>query len=233
MFRRLTALCAACAMASWAGTVSAGPVSFTFGQAAYSAVPSGKVPVPVYWQQTVGQGETSVLDPASAIGMFGQGVRVGWDNPSHPAMVLCSTADIANNPAFDDVCAKQSSATASYAQLSEATDFLGFAYGNEVSPGVWRQLIGTFSFTAGSVPGEVTHLSATRYIGPMGTEDYIYDANGTAYDSATATATATITVTTPEPGSLVLLLTAGLTLLGYSCKTWAAIHERSVNTSPS
>jgi hypothetical protein len=218
MFRRIVALCAACAMVLWAAAVSAGPVSFVFGQAAYSAAAGGKVNVPVYWQETVGEGETSVLDLALAVGMFGQGVQVRWDDPvmpSHPATVV-STADIAYNPVFDDAGSMHRSVTASYAQLSEVTDFLSFGYGNEVSPGAWRQLIGTFSFTAGSVPGEVTHLGATRYVGPLGTEDYIIDANGTAYDGVTAIATATITVT-PEPSGLMLLGMAALTCFAWRC----------------
>lgn len=218
MFRKIVMLCAACATVFWVAAVSAGPVSFALGQAAYSAAPGGKAIVPIYWQETVGQGETSVLDLASAVGMFGQGVQVRWDNPampSHPATVV-STADIAYNPAFDDAGSMHRSVTASYAQLSEVTDFLSFGYGNQVSPGVWQQLIGTFSFTVGSVPGEVTHLSTTRYVGPLGTEDYIIDSNGNAYDSATAAATATITVTAPEPSSLVLLAMAGLSMLVYA-----------------
>jgi hypothetical protein len=215
MYHRAILFWGLCAVVLYAGAAAAAPVSsFAFGQTNYWAAPGGKVNVPVYWQETVGEGETSVLDLASAVGMFGQGVQVRWDNPvmpSQPATVV-STADIVYNPDFDDVGSMHRSVTASYAQLSEVTGFPSFGYGNEVSPGAWRQLIGTFSFTAGSVPGEVTHLSATRYAGPLGTEDYIIDANGTAYDSETGMATATITVTTPEPGSLALL-TLGLSIL--------------------
>lgn len=219
MYRSVTALLVSCVTGLWAATVAAAPVSsFAFGQANYWATPGSKVDVSIYWQQVIGDGETSVLDLASAVGMFGQGVQVRWDDPvmpSQPATVISSTADIACNAGFNDTDSMHRIVTDSYAQLSEVTDGMTFVYGAQTNPSVWRQLIGTFSFTAGTVPGEVTHLLATRYVGPFDGETYIIDADGRKYDGETGLATATITVTTPEPGSLALL-TVGLgVLLAY------------------
>jgi hypothetical protein len=218
MFQRVMAFSAAYVMALCAAAASAAPVySFVFGQTSHLTTPGGRVDVPVYWQETVGSGETSVLDAASVIGMFGQGVQVRWDTPltpTQPAKVL-DVADIAYNTGFTgDI--RQASVTDSYAQLSEtmSLDSLDTLYGSEVSPGVWRQLIGTFSFTAGSVPGEVPHLSAARYVGPLGTESYIVDGNIGVYDSLTFDASATITVV-PEPESSVLGLVGILCVIGY------------------
>lgn len=218
MNRSLWGLCTALATVVWTPAVFADAVvSFAFGRPSYWVKPGGKVDIPVYWQQTVGEGETSVLDPSSGVGMFGQGVQIRWDNPvmpSQPAAVL-HTEDIAYNPDFVGGVT-QKAATDSYAQLSETMDMLSLAvsYGSQTSEDEWRQRIGVFSFTAGPTPGEVTHLSAVRYVGPMGTEDYVIDAIGNAYDGATNPATATITVV-PEPSSLTPGVVASLALASF------------------
>jgi hypothetical protein len=198
-----------------AGIAAPAPVSsFVFSEANYSVMPGAKVNIAVYWQQTVTGDDASVLDPSSEIGVFGQGVRIRWDNPdvpSEPAMVL-SADDIIANSAFNDAgMTTPKTVTESCAQLQEATDFSAFVYGSEVSPGVWRQWIGTFVFTAGSASGEVTHLLAVKYAAPGSEGVYVIDGAGEAYDNVTAAATATIT-TVPEPSSIVLGGVAALTL---------------------
>lgn len=214
---RLLVLCVVGVVLLSARAATAAVVSsFVFDQADYLVAPGATVNVNVYWQQAVTGGESSVLAPSSGIGMYAQGVQVRWDDPmapSQPAKVA-NADDIVDNSAFNDTGSMHRIASDSYAQLSEVTDSLTFAYGSQMSTGVWQQWIGTFSFTAGAVSGEVTHLLATRYVGPVQGGSYIVDANGNAYDGETAVATATIT-TIPEPSGLVLGGIAALAIFGF------------------
>jgi hypothetical protein len=90
-------------------------------------------------------------------------------------------------------------------------------YGIEAAPGLYRIPLGKFRFSAGTVLGQVTNIRATDY--DQTSTDVVYydnEFNPIALDSVLNNASATITVI-PEPGTLSLLLIAGLGLTGF---TW-------------
>jgi hypothetical protein len=197
-----------------AGKAIAAPVyplyQYVFGQDNYPVSPGGTVDVQVYLQETIGQFDTPVLAPGS-VGLIAAGVRLEAGDPpqpSQPARVL-STFDILENPAFDF---PTPSLTGSNAGLSLGTLLNPTVIGREQSAGVFRMLLGTFRFTAGSLPGESTPLRATDY--DPGFDDVVTGDMRVLDARPIYDGTATITVV-PEPQALTLLAAAALA--GATC----------------
>lgn len=186
---------------------------YVFDQSNYTVSPGQTVTVRVSLQET----ETTVFRDD---GLIGTGVQVRFDDPpqpSSPAMIL-TTADIANLSDFELEWTKEAYPNDGYAGLSLGT--FGTAYGVETPAGsdIYHVLLGDFTFTAGALGGEVTHLRATDF--NTSTDETIYYRNGdifdpVALDSLIMDATATIT-TVPESGTLLLSAIAALCLLGHA-----------------
>jgi hypothetical protein len=181
--------------------------SYHFDQANYQVTPGGTVDVRVFLRETIdpGAGDTSLL---AAEGLFSAGVRVHFDEPpvpGDPARVL-GEGDIVGNPAFDFFFGPvKSLVPGSSAGLSESVDVLNFAgVAAAGGPTTFEVLLGTFRFTAGSVPGQVTRLRATDF---SPDDETLTNATGTVLDPFIRDGQAAITVVAavPEPGSLPLM----------------------------
>jgi hypothetical protein len=189
----------------WAGGAFAASTDFNtyqyaFGQSLYTVAPGGTVDVSVYFQETVGLLDTSVLAPGG-VGLIAVGVNIFNSDPpqpSQPARVL-TLSDIAGNSAFDF---PSPSIAATGAMLSLGTLLNPEVTGEEYSDGVYRVFLGTFRFTAGNVPGESTLVRASDY--DPGFADIVDGDLNVLDNSPVSEATAAIKVV-PEPGSLVLL----------------------------
>jgi hypothetical protein len=195
-----------------ADVACAAPVyQYVFGSNAYEVVSSGTVEVPVFLQETVGTGDTSVLAPGG-VGLWGAGVKVVFGDqpqPSHPARVRYGS-DISVSSDFDMVttAVEPTDAKLSLFSLENPT-----VYGQEYSPGVYRLELGRFRFTGGSVAGESTLIRATDYDSYL---DDVTTPDGRALDgSPIYDGTATITTTVPEPATMALLAAAFLAGVGF------------------
>lgn len=203
------ALCIAVALSLAAARgASASPTyKYAFGQSNYVVGGGGTVNVDVYLDETLGIGDTSLL---ATEGLFGAGMRVFFNQapvPPHPAQVL-TASDISGNANFDDTADQiksvVSGVSAGIIQLIGLSSPAVFGTGG---PPTYRAYLGTFTFHAGNVGNEVTHLRATDF--DTMTDDTITNTSLTSLDSSIADSFATITVV-PEPGSLTLVAAAGL-----------------------
>lgn len=189
---------------SIAATTRAATYEYAFDQANYTVSPGNTVDVLVYLQETGG----SVF---KGNGLIGAGVAVRLDDlprPTSPAKVL-TLEDVANVSDFEREWSKHAVPASGYVDLSLWT--MDYVYGAETATGsdVYRLLLGKFTFTAGTVPGEVTHIRATDFDTTSDDVVYYYNndmSNPTALDGVIQDATATIT-TVPEPRNVVLLAT--------------------------
>jgi hypothetical protein len=215
MQQRMAAWCVAIVIVLWSGIAGAAEPSyaFAFARASYQVVPGGSVTVPVYLKETVGSG-TSVLD-SNGVGMFGAGVVLSFDGPSPNWAKVMATAGILPNAAFNDTVSGRKGFTGTTAALSEVTDFSVFVHADDPTPGLaqYLMIIGTFEFTAGLTPGEVTTISTGG--NPLGDVN-ITGGDFVALDGVIANASATITVI-PEPSALVLIGVATLCLFAARC----------------
>lgn len=193
---------------------------FAFGQDAYVVAPGATMAVPVYFQETVGSQDTSVLAPGGA-GLITAAVQVVGDPllPTQPAQVR-SLSDIIPNPAFD-VPAPSLSLNA--AKLSLGALEGSTVVGEEYTNGVYRLLLGTFTFTAGDVPGEVTTIRATSF-DPTFTN--IVDGNMHALDGTPVGETRATIRVVPEPSTIVLATAA---LLAWAA--WFSVAPLSGKSS--
>jgi hypothetical protein len=205
---RWTCLITAAALVLAARAAHAASYSYAFDQSNYSVSLGQTVDVLVYLQET---GGTVFRDD----GLIGSGVKVFFNDPpapSSPAQVLTDAA-VANISGFEQVWSKTAVPASGYAGLSLGT--FNYVYGTETSPNEYRIPLGRFTFTAGSVAGQVTHLRATDFDPTM--DDTVYydqSLNPVSLDGSIQDATATIMVV-PEPSAIMLLILAGLSLLGY------------------
>ena len=180
-------------------------IVYQFDATNYSVAPGATVDVEVFIVQT---GNTT-NDPVdlSTDGLESAAVRVFFDgNPPTDRAEVLSTGNITFNPQFDDIALEQSDVVPGIsAGLADSINFVA----NPVTG--TNILVGTFTFTAGLVPGEVTNLRATDF-GDF--DDTIAgDANLTALDDIIVDGVATITVTAiPEPGSMIFLAGIGLVI---------------------
>ena len=180
-------------------------IVYQFDATNYSVAPGATVDVEVFIVQT---GNTT-NDPVdlSTDGLESAAVRVFFDgNPPTDRAEVLSTGNITFNPQFGDSALEQSDVMPGIsAGLADSIDFVA----NPVTG--TNILVGTFTFTAGLVPGEVTNLRATDF-GVL--DDTIAgDANFTSLDDIIVDGVATITVTAiPEPGSMIFLAGIGLVI---------------------
>ena len=171
-------------------------IVYQFDATNYSVAPGATVDVEVFIVQT---GNTT-NDPVdlSTDGLESAAVRVFFDgNPPTDRAEVLSTGNITFNPQFGDSALQESDVMPGIsAGLADSIDFVA----NPVTG--TNILVGTFTFTAGLVPGEVTNLRATDF-GDF--DDTIAgDANFTPLDDIIVDGVATITVTAiPEPGSMI------------------------------
>ena len=179
-------------------------IVYQFDATNYSVAPGATVDVEVFIVQT---GNTT-NDPVdlSTDGLESAAVRVFFDgNPPTDRAEVLSTGNITFNPQFDDIALEQSDVMPGIsAGIADSIFVSNPVTGTNI-------LVGTFTFTAGLVPGEVTNLRATDF-GDF--DDTIAgDANFTALDDIIVDGVATITVTAiPEPGSMIFLAGIGLVI---------------------
>jgi hypothetical protein len=188
---------------------------YLFDQANYTVMPGKTVDVSVYLQEQDG----TIFQEN---GLIGAGVTVCLDSlpqPMAPALVL-QAADVTNVSDFDFVWSKAAVPNSGCADLLLGT--FGAVYGSETATGadIYRIPLGKFTFTAGVLPGEVTHIRATDY--QTDSEDVIYNHNNDplspmALDGLICDATATIT-TLPEPSAVALLAMGALSVLVFGCR---------------
>lgn len=176
-------------------------VIYVFDQTNYDVAAGATVDVQVFLQQD-GTVDTILTDE----GLESGSVRVhfaGIAGTTQPAQVLSET-DILPNPSFDDPLIGLDLESGVSAGLAAGVDFSSaYLFGDTI-------LLGTFTFTAGNVLGEVTQLSAKDF--DLDLADTIAG-NGTALDGFIGNGFATITVTAvPEPNSLAWLCLGSATL---------------------
>jgi hypothetical protein len=140
-------------------------LQYFFDRSNYTVAPGGTVAVTVFVQETVKPSDDSSLLGPGRDGLIRGGVvvQVGLPAPTKPARVR-STSAIAGNSGFDlaiipQIPSPSTSACAGILELSQSPVF-----GEVVSRSATCQSvllpIGTFTFTAGPVAGEVTFLTA-------------------------------------------------------------------------
>ncbi len=153
------------------------------------------------------------------VGLIGAGVLVNFDNPSlsEPAGVLAA-GDVVAGPDFvaDPTSGSLVSLTPGISVSLIENVGLGLPVAAEGPGPVYRLLIGDFLFTAGTIAGEMTGLTAMR-TSPGSSDNVGADFPPTTLDSVIGNASATITVNgvapVPEPGSVGLLLTGMIATL--------------------
>jgi hypothetical protein len=169
----------------------------TFDQPTYSVVPGGIVDVAVFLNQTAGGTQ---IGPDNLL--VSAGIRLTFDLapvPGDPAVITSDSA-VASNPAFplDSVNVEPNQ----YADLA----LLTFDGVNVDSQG--RIYLGTFTFTAGSVIGEVTQIGVAEI--PVG--DNFSTTGGDIFHPSAATATITA-VAEPASACLAILGLPGVALI--------------------
>jgi hypothetical protein len=222
--RRLVSLLSLLVTIAWGSIASAAyEYKYVFSSNNYLALPGQIVPVEVYLQETVSGGSTPWFT-TPGLGLFSGGVRVYFDVaplPTDRAEVL-SVANISKNPLFTDPSTTLNLVSGSSAGLIAAVNdpFTQLIQGTPVNATTSRILLGTFNFTAGLIPNEVTNLRASDFDTIMPTNQNVVI--GSPFDpidldSLIIPATATITVI-PEPSSLALLGFGGAALVGWQVR---------------
>lgn len=176
-----------------------GDLIYAFDQSNYQVAVNGTIDVQVFLQQF----GSIAGDPAdlSTDGLTSGSVQLFFNDtpPSDPAEVLM-TSDILPNPALDDTLLGAEfdlnpGVSAAFVDGVDFTPLLGT-----------NILLGTFTFTAGSVAGEVTNLRTSDW---RAFDDTVAG-NFAALDGVIGNTTATITTfssaAVPEPSSFVPLL---------------------------
>jgi len=202
--------------------------SFQFDQSNYVASPGGQVAVEVFLRQTgiAGTGQTNILGGPEAVGMVGTGVLVTFGTGLSDAQVL-SPSDITGNAAFDNFgfspFTSVSSGSASLSQSTSGAPVLG----TNVALDTYDLLLGTFTFTAGTVLGQVTTISASI---PLDPNDNVAATSPdptvlTNIASAGATITVQGAVAVPEPNSLFVGIIGSVFFASLVC--WPRARARA------
>jgi hypothetical protein len=228
---RIAFACVLGLLAALAGRpAQAGPLyQYLFSQSNYTVAPGGTVAVTVSIQETFNpQTDTSLLAPGTD-GLVGAGVlvQVVPPLPSSPAQVLAVGA-IQGSLAFDLAQVPQLPApgvpnSAGLLELATNPVFGTITSQTRTSETVLLPL-GTFTFSAADVPGQVTSLLAMdTTINGIPSDNNVTN-SGVVLDSLLQSGTATITVTgavVPEVSGLILVL-VGLSgaAIGYRRREW-------------
>jgi hypothetical protein len=206
---------------------SAGVIyGFQFDQSNYVVNAGGTVNVAVYLRESFGAGDSTLLN---AEGLFGGGVRVYFNEPPVPSdrAEVLALGDILPNLAFDNTATVYDLVPATSAGFFSNVGVSPLPASAVSAPSYHQVLLGTFTFTAGLNPGEITRLRATDFDATL--EDNITNATFTVLDSLIADGTATITVSgvhaVPEPATLIVW-----SLL--SCMGLAARRRNSAGVRP-
>jgi hypothetical protein len=176
-------------------------LQFAFDRPDYSVVPGGTVAVTVFLRETFNPVFGSSLLAPGTDGLISGGfmIRARSATPTRPARVR-STSAIAGNPAFDFAIIPQLPVpafddSAGVVALSSTPVFGEF--GSRTTS--WETVLlplGSFTFTAGFVPGEVTYLTALNTeINMRMASDTFVTASGRVLDGLLEPGSATITVT--------------------------------------
>lgn len=174
---------------------------YRFDRPVYLVNPGETFEVRVSLRETVTGNDASLL---ATEGLIGAGVRVKFDNPPAPGApaVVASLGDILPNTAqFDDPFGLDTDlAPGSSAGFTESVQITSpQVYGTAVSPGEFAIDLGVFRFTAGSVPGETTFLSA---IDRSASDETISGVSGIVLDASIRVGSSTIEVrSVPEPSA--------------------------------
>ena len=183
-----------------------------FDQSNYQVNSGGQVLVSAYLQEQVTGGGSSVL---ATDGLIGAGLRLSFNVPpvpSDPAMIT-SLSGVTPNDGPGGFSGGFQSLILTPGSNVDLTETVGITdpavLGSSLGGGLYQILIGSFLFTAGVIPGEVTTIQASDI--PGATQDWI-TGTGAVLDPNIVAGTATITVRSgavPEPSALILL-TIGL-----------------------
>jgi hypothetical protein len=183
-----------------------------FGQAGYTAAPGQGIDVPVYLHES----GTSVL---ATEGLNSAGIVISFNVPPtaiDPARVTLITPNPGVNDADDFLSTSISPASGSTAGSAELLFSIVLSDVLFPTPGSSSILLGTYHFTAGATPGQVTNLSVG--IAPGGPQ--FFSGAGQELDSMITAGNASISVqaqAVPEPSCLTLLASSMFCLAGY---TW-------------
>ncbi len=193
-------------------TAVAGSIyQLAFDQSNYQVNSGGQVLVSVYLQEQVTSG-SSIL---ATDGLIGAGLRLAFDVPTVPSdpAKITSLSGVTPNDGpggFSGGFQSLSLIPGSYVDLTETVGISDPpVLGSSLGSGLYQILIGSFLFTAGVIPGQVTTIQSSDI--PGATQDWI-TGTGTVLDPNILAGTATITVfsgAVPEPSGLILL-TVGL-----------------------
>jgi hypothetical protein len=176
-------------------------LQYFFDRSDYNVSPGAAVAVTVYLQEIYNPCVRSSLLAPGTDGLIGGGfmIQARSETPSRPAVVR-TTAAIAGNPAFDFAIIPQlpvSTIEYSAGLVSLSSNPVFGEVGSRTAGRATVLLpLGTFTFTAGSVPGEVTHLTArTTEMNLRVAGETIVTASGIVLDALVEPGHATITVT--------------------------------------
>ncbi len=140
-------------------------LEYFFDRPTYTVIPGGAVAVTVFLRETFDPRDGSPLLAPGTDGLIHGGVLVEASSPppACPARVK-ATSNIAGNPAFDfaiipQLLESKSTHAAGILELSGSPVFGEVASRTATCETVLLPL-GTFLFTAGGVPGEVTFITA-------------------------------------------------------------------------
>jgi hypothetical protein len=161
---------------------------YSFDRSEYSVAPGDTVAVTVYLRETFDPSTSSSLLTVGSDGLISGALRlqIGSPIPTRPARVQSASA-IVGNPRFDFAIIPQLPETmfensAGIIALSSNPVFgeIGLATRQCVTVSIE---LGTFGYTAGPVPGEVTCLLASNLgIHPRMSTDYLVTASGLVLD---------------------------------------------------
>jgi hypothetical protein len=179
---------------------------FATDRTSYQVVPGGRVAVHVLLEEQIGPTDVSVL--ATEGGLFSAGLKLAPvpPLPTYPAAVA-GLSDIVGDPGFTGGSLKN---------LSPLTLILNDGLFDEPGPigdpagnGIRQVHLASFTFTASTIPGQVTTIKVTDY-DDFGKSSDTLTWPGTELDNAITPGQFTITTVVPEPGTGFTLLAVGL-----------------------
>lgn len=204
------------ASAAVAGVASADvSFAFTWGQASVDVLAGTTVAVPLFLTETVTGDSTSILADENGLSSVGVSVvrqNAGDPIPTSPAFMTLAGLALNAIEFFDDTD-PIFGPTLFVSPLGDLAQALVFArdagvVGTMVEAGVHRVLIGTITFSAGTVDGETTVFSSGDY--DLNSSDTITWENFQILDSQIARSQIRINTIVPAPGWVAGLAMAGV-----------------------